>query len=462
MIFGQQPECTATASANAEPIFDAPTVHRVAMLSVHTSPFATLGGPSAGGMNVYIRELSRYLAERGVAIDVFTRREDRDSPSIVQIAEGVRLIQIEAGPAAPVDKDALFCFLPDFATEMAYLAIREGHRYDVIHSHYWLSGWAGYLFQRYQPAPLAQMFHTLAHFKNAVVSDAAGLSLTGQERRESALRAQVERRLMRVADVIIAGNPDERSQMVERLGADESKVRTIPPGIDLDLFQPRDSWAARRSLGLPEGPLVLFVGRIDPIKGIDTLFSGFQQLVREHDWHGVSPKLVFVGGLIEIGEQGSTMDADLRLLAERAEQLGLADQVLFHGAQPREKLPLYYNAVDVCAVPSRYESFGLVAVEAMASGTPIVATRVGGLRFTIDDGVSGVLIPPSEPDALADALYQVLSDHALRSRMQVGARQTAIRFAWQTITSAMLGIYLEMVSGRPDSATTQLDYLFAS
>lgn len=466
VVLGQQLSraVAATTSVNAEPIFDAPAVHRVAMLSVHTSPFATLGGPSAGGMNVYIRELSRYLAERGVAIDVFTRREEPDSPPILQINEGVRLIQIDAGPPAPVDKDALFCFLPDFATEMAYLTIKEELRYDVIHSHYWLSGWAGHLFQRYQSAPLAQMFHTLAHFKNAVaIPDPTVPALTGQERRETALRAQVERRLMRVADVIIAGNPDERSQMVERLGADESKVRTIPPGIDLDLFQPRDSWAARRALGLPEGPLVLFVGRIDPIKGIDTLFSGFQQLVRDHDWQGSPPKLVFIGGLIELGEQGSTMDADLRLLAERAEQLGLTDQVLFHGAQPREKLPLYYNAVDVCAVPSRYESFGLVAVEAMASGTPIVATRVGGLRFTIDDGVSGVLIPPSEPNALAEALHQVLTDHALRSRMQVGARQTAIRFAWQTITSAVLGIYLELVTGRPDAAaTTQLDYLFAS
>lgn len=414
-------------------------VERVAMISVHTSPFAVLGGRDTGGLNVYVRELSRHLVERGVQVDVFTRRTDRLSPQISEVDNGIRLIQVEAGPPEPISKDELFCYMPEFATDMAYFAIKEGLRYDAVHAHYWLSGWAGHLLQRYWDVPLVLMFHTLAHLKNAVAQ---------QDQRETTLRLQVERRLVDLVDALIAANPDERTEMIRRLGADPAKIVTVPPGVDLDRFRPADSWAARRRLELHDGPLVLFVGRIDPVKGIDTLFEAFQRLVHDHDWAGPAPRLVFVGGLIRIGDDGSTMDADLQRLAAKAEELGLSDHVLFHGAQPRERLPLYYNAVDVCAVPSRYESFGLVAVEAMACGTPIVASRVGGLRFTIEDEISGLLVPHSDPIALSKALRRVLIDHGLRSHMQVGARQAAIRFSWQTITSAMLQVYEHLATER--------------
>ena len=429
-----------------------PIVDRVAMISVHTSPFAQLGGRDTGGMNVYVRELSRHLADRGVKVDIFTRRTDRQSPAITEVHAGVRLINIEAGPPEPVNKDALFCSLPEFASEMAYLALQEGTNYDVIHGHYWLSGWAGKLLQDYWNAPLVMMFHTLAHLKNAVAGDGA---------KETTLRLQVESRLIDIADTIITANPDEQAEMIARLGANEHRISLVPPGIDLDLFQPRDSAAARRALDLPTGPLVLFVGRIDPVKGIDTLFEGFHHLLHSQNWAGQPPRLVFVGGLIRIEGTGSTMDADLQRLAQRAKELGLADSVLFRGSQPRQLLPIYYNAVDVCAVPSRYESFGLVAVEAMACGTPIVASSVGGLRFSIEDGVSGLLVPHSEPTALSDALYRVLTDHSLRSRMQVGARQAAVRYSWQTITSAMLRVY-ERVATRDHSLEPLYDYASVS
>jgi len=287
---------------------------------------------------------------------------------------------------------------------------------------------------------MVMMFHTLAHLKNAVA---------GNGNRETLLRLQVESRLMDLSDAIITANPDEQAELMRRLDADEKRISLVPPGIDLDLFQPGDSAAARRALDLPTGPLVLFVGRIDPVKGIDTLFEGFHQLVSSHHWPGQAPRLVFVGGLIRIEGTGSTMDDDLQRLARRAAELGLSDSVLFRGSQPRQLLPLYYNAVDVCAVPSRYESFGLVAVEAMACGTPIVASSVGGLRFSIDDGISGLLVPHSEPTELATALHRVLTDHGLRSRMQVGARQAAVRYSWQTISSAMLRVYERVGSFEP-------------
>ncbi|MBX6340932.1 MAG: glycosyltransferase, partial [Thermomicrobiaceae bacterium] len=402
------------------------------MISVHTSPAAEFGGRDTGGMNVYVRELSRNLAERGVLVDIFTRRVDRATPQVVALDPGVRLIQVESGPPAPVRKDGLFCYLPDFASEMAFLAAREGARYDLVHAHYWLSGWTGHLLQRYWDVPLVVMFHTLAHLKNAVAASAD---------RETTLRLQVERRLAEVADALIAANPDEQREIASRLHADERKIWLVPPGIDLTLFQPSDSRAARRALDLPDGPLVLFVGRIDPVKGIDTLLEAFQRLVRDYAWDGPGPRLVFIGGLVEIGDDGQTLGADLRRLAARAAALGLGGGVLIRGSQPRHLLPLYYSAVDVCAVPSRYESFGLVAVEAMACGTPIVASGVGGLRFTIEDGVSGLLVPHSDAAALAGALHRVLTDHGLRSRMRVGARQAAIRFSWQTMTASMLRVY---------------------
>lgn len=412
-----------------------PPVQRVAMISVHTSPFDQPGSGKIGGMNVYVRELSRNLAERGVEVDVFTRRADRATPTVSRPEPGVRLIQIEAGPPEPIDRDALFCILPDFASEMAYFAAGEAIRYDVIHGHYWLSGWAGHLLRPYWDAPQVLMFHTMAHLKNAVVE-------AGQ--REPALRLQVERRLVSLADALVSANPDERMELICRLGADPDRINLVPPGIDLDRFQPGNSRAARRRLDLPDGPLVLFVGRVDPMKGIDTLFEGFRQLVRRGDWARKPPKLVFLGGLIQLDDRGATLDADLQQLAARAGSLGLGDLVLFRGSQPRQLLPLYYNAADVCAVPSRYESFGLVAVEAMACGTPIVASEVGGLRFTIENEVSGLLVPHSDPAALGAALHRALTDHALRSRMQVGARQAAVRYSWQTITSAMLRLYDEL------------------
>ena len=428
-----------TAKSTRGTAFTSPAVDRVAMITVHTSPLSPPGRRDSGGLNVYVRELSRYLAQRGVAVDVFTRRIDTRTPRILEADDGVRVIQVESGPPRPVDKDSLFCYLPDFASEMAFLAIKEGARYNLVHAHYWLSGWAAHLLQRYWNAPFVQMFHTLAHLKNAVAED---------RHRETTLRLQVERRLVEVADAVIAANPDERDEMIRRLNADEEKLSTVPPGVDLDLFQPSDSWDARRALGLSSGPLLLFVGRIDPVKGIDTLFDGFQRLIEDYDWAGSPPRLVFVGGLIESDATGSTMDTDLQQLSTRAGELGLADYVLFRGSQPRQVLPLYYNAVDVCVVPSRYESFGLVAVEAMACGTPIVASHVGGLRFTIENEVSGLLVPHSDPAELSAALRRALTDHDLRSRMQVGARQAAIRYSWQTITAEVLRVYEQSVLGQ--------------
>jgi D-inositol-3-phosphate glycosyltransferase len=419
-----------------EPSSGEPLIERVAMLSVHTSPTADLGGPDSGGMNVYINELSHSLARTGVNVDIFTRRVDPITPRVQELDEGLRLIQVEAGPPHRVHKDELFCHIPDFASDMVYFALQQGVRYDVVHGHYWLSGWAAHLLREHWRAPTVHMFHTMAHLKNAVA---------GKSPRETTLRLQVERRLIDISDGIVAANPHERKEMINLLGASTDQIHLVPPGVNLELFQPHDKDASRQALDLPGGPLILFVGRIDPVKGIDTLFSAFKRLLASRDWVGQEPTLVFIGGIIDTSSDEPEMDADLRRLAAEADELGIRDRIIFRGSQPRERLPLYYSAVDVSAVPSRYESFGLVAVESMACGVPVVASRVGGLQYTVRHEESGLLTPHSDPVALASSLERALTDEDLRARMRAGARRAAIRYSWQMVSSSIVDVYQHLI-----------------
>jgi D-inositol-3-phosphate glycosyltransferase len=274
------------------------------------------------------------------------------------------------------------------------------------------------------------MFHTTADMKNAVL---------GAGERESKLRQQTERELLAEADSIIAANPDERTDLIWRQGADEEKVCTIPPGVDLELFRPLDWHQSRARLGWSvKERIVIYVGRIDPIKGIDTLVDALP-LLQEPDVH-----VVLIGG--DLDENGNPIGplADVRDLVTSR---GMGLRVRFLGAQPQELLPLYYSASDVVAVPSRYESFGLVAVEAMATGTPVVASAVGGLTFTVNNGVSGILVPYGEPRALANALDRLLEDDDLREGMGFAAQRDAQRFSWDTVAQQVLHVYARLADG---------------
>jgi len=416
--------------------FPATTIERVAMISVHTSPLAQPGIGNAGGMNVYIRELSRHLTERGVEVDIFTRREDPTTPAVVEPRQGVRVYTLDAGPPAPVAKEQLFCYLPAFVSELAYQVYRDRRTYDVIHAHYWLSGWAAYLLQRYWNIPFVQMFHTLAVLKNAVPFGP----------RESLLRLQVEQGLARVADAIIAANPDERLTIERELGAASTSLCTVPPGVDAEHFRPLDRAAARAELGIEPGrPTALFVGRIDPVKGIEVLLRAWAQVCAE--LAPERPLLVFLGGTFRPGPAGPQPEGPLARIVAEAAALGLEKTIRFVGSRPQEELPLYYNAADVCLIPSLYESFGLVAVESMACGTPVVASGVGGLRFSVEHEVSGLHVPPGDAAALATATIRLLTDHQLRSRLQVGARQAALRYSWHRVTTIVARVY-EQVARR--------------
>ena len=410
-------------------------LRRAASICVHTSPLAALGTESAGGMNVYVLELACHLAQLGLPVDIFTRRTDLQTPETVEVCPGVNVVSIAAGPPVPLDKNAFFPLLPEFAAQAALYSLRQGVRYDVVHAHYWLSGWAAHLLKRYWDAPTLLMFHTTAHMKNAVAASAD---------RETPLRLEKERQLIDLVDGLVAANPDERADLIWRQRLPADKVCTVPPGVNLERFSPgtpTERAQARAELGLaPDEPAVLFVGRIDPIKGIDTLLGG-QAILADRN---AAPTLLVVGG--ELGKDGRPT-GDLARVGVHAAELGIRDSVRLLGSQPQERLPVFYRAADVVAVPSRYESFGLVAVEAMACGSPVVASRVGGLRFTVEEGESGFLVPHNNPTALADALQRILADSTLRARLSAGAVGTAARFAWPTVAAQILHMYERLADG---------------
>lgn len=407
------------------------TVRRVAMLSVHTSPLARIGGPSAGGMNVYVRELACELARRGARVDIFTRQVTADEPHVAEVEPGVSVIALPCGPFGPLDKNALAPYLAGFATAVAEWTRDNRRTYDLIHAHYWLSGVVGQALRCRWDVPLLITFHTTAQAKN-------GAARTDAERETSA-RLLAEQRLVRQVDTVLAFNPQEKADLIWHYGAESGKVCVVPAGIDTALFSPGDRVMARRAVGMPDGvPGMLFVGRIDPIKGIDVLVDALCGL-RSALWQTAPPHLWLIGG--------GTNDPGAPALLEHARALNLLDSITFVGSVPHAELPPWYRAADVVAVPSLYESFGLVAVEAMASGTPVVASRAGGLTFTVDDGVSGLLVPPNDPPALTHALYDVLTDTTLRDHLGANAIHTAASFGWPAITDRLVHIYDRLVRG---------------
>lgn len=412
---------------------------RVAMLSVHSSPLAKLGGKEAGGMNVYVRELARELGSRGIPVDIFTRRQQRSLPTIEPIACGVRVINLHAGPSAPYDKNWLLTYLPEFVSRVRCFADGEDIAYDVIHSHYWLSGEAALRLRRSWDTPVIHMFHTLGAMKNSVARS--------KEETESGRRIAIERRLMQEVDAVVAATPLDRAQMVWNYGADAERLRVIPCGVDLARFQPAEQAAARARLGLPSAAhLLLCVGRMEPLKGMDALIRALALLRSAAQPGAPQFQVLLVGGEPEGRPQH--WNAEQRRLDALRRELGVADQVHFLGAQPQDLLPAYFTAADVVAMPSHYESFGLVALEALACGAAVVASKVGGLALTIEDGRSGLLFPPDDHAALAAQITRLIEQPGLAAALRTAARTRAAEFGWGAIARRVSALYDELTAAR--------------
>ncbi|HEV2527959.1 MAG TPA: glycosyltransferase [Thermomicrobiales bacterium] len=407
-----------------------PPLSRIGMISLHTSPLAPLGSQDAGGMNLYVRELARHLARQGRIVDIYTRRTDPHTPTVIVDVPGVNVIHLTAGPAGRVPKTELYALTDEFADAMLAYMVANGLRYSAIHAHYWLSGVAAARVKDATGTPFVQMFHTTAFHKNAA---------NDRAHHESQLRERVESRLLNIADAVIAGNPDEREDLAARRNANDGMVCMIPLGVDLDRFVPGETAVARQDAGLPtDGPLMLFVGRIDPIKGLDILIDALHRVAR--GWVGATPppRLVLVGG--ELDGAGDPV-GPLATVATQIDEMGLRDYVILLGSRDQQELATLYQAVDFVVIPSRYESFGLVAVEAMASGTPVIASRAGGLPWSVRDGVAGLLVPPANTLALTDAILELTLNVGRRERLAARARVEAARFSWDTVATAMSGVY---------------------
>jgi D-inositol-3-phosphate glycosyltransferase len=408
----------------------------VAMLSVHTCPLAALGGKETGGMNVYVREVSRELGRMGVSVDVFTRSQDPSIQRVVRLGERARVIHLAAGAEAPMARERVYDHMDEFVEGVEAWRIAEAIDYDLIHAHYWLSGVAALTLKRRWSVPVLQMFHTLARLKNRVARSAAEL--------EPLVRVEEETRIVSEADRIVAANVVERAELLRDYAAHASRIATIPCGVDTDLFTPGDRAQARRRLGLDDRPVLLWVGRIAPIKGLDTLLDTVARL-REG---GRDMRLLVVGG--EADEPTNGHETSLR---RRIAALGLGESVRFVGPQPQSVLPLYYTAADVTVLPSYYESFGMVALEAMACGSPVIASRVGGLVTTVRDGVTGFLVPDGDVEALSERIETLVGDPELRWRLGREGVRWAAQHRWPCVAEAVCKEYASLES----RATAHLD-----
>jgi len=401
---------------------------RVAVLSLHTSPLEQPGTGDAGGMNVYISQTATRMAERGIEVEVFTRATSSDLPPVAELTPGVLVRHVPAGPFEGLGRDELPAQLCAFtAGVLRAEAWHEPGHYDLVHSHYWLSGQVGWLLRDRWGVPLVHTAHTLAKVKNAALADG--------DTPEPRSRVFGEQQVVDEADLLIANTSVEAAQLVDLYGAGADEVRTVEPGVDLGMFRPGDRRAARAALGIAQDATVLaFVGRIQPHKAPDLLVRAAAELLRRGAVERDRLVVAIVGGPSGTGLAAPTS------LVELGAELGISDVLRFLPPRRGAELVEVYRAADVVAVPSHSESFGLVALEAQACGTPVVAAAVGGLPIAVADQRSGLLVHGHEPESWASRLAEALRP-ALHANLAAGAPGHAARFSWANTTDAMIAAY---------------------
>ena len=416
-------------SSSVVPIRRLPRPRRVAVLSVHTSPLEQPGTGDAGGMNVYVVETARRLAESGVEVEIFTRATSSSQDPVVEMAPGVLVRHVTAGPFEGLVKQDLpgqLCAVT--AGVLRAEAARPEGWFDLIHSHYWLSGQVGWLASERWNVPLVHSMHTMAKVKNR--------DLAAGDTPEPEMRVIGEQQVVAAADRLIANTDDEAHELVDLYGAHPDAVDVVHPGVDLDLFTPGSSTDARRRLGVADDAiLLLFVGRIQPLKAPDVLVRAAAEMIARDPSLRSRLQVAICGGPSGTGLAQPTALVDL------ARELGIANLVRFEPPADRARLADWYRAADVAVVPSHSESFGLVAVEAQACGTPVVAAAVGGLRTAVADQVSGLLVDGHDPRDFATAITSITAQPRLRAELARGAHMHAASFGWATTTAGLLASY---------------------
>jgi D-inositol-3-phosphate glycosyltransferase len=385
------------------------------MLSVHSCPVGRLGAKDTGGMSVYVLELAREIGKRGHKVDIFTRAHDSEHAPVIEVGENVRLIHLPAGADEHIHKLAVYLYLPDFACQMENFRKRNNLKYNLLFSHYWLSAWVGKILQGWWNVPHMTMFHTIGAVKNSV----------GIGEDEPELRVETERYLVRNCDHVIATTEREKEDIISHYGASPERIGVIPCGVNLDLFRPMDRKTAKQQLGVSEGKTILFVGRLEPLKGIDKLLMAMKHIAGEPGL-----RLMVIGG-----DGNSHYDTELQRLSG---ELGIQHAVTFEGLVKHEDLPQFYNAADVCVIPSYYESFGLVTLESLACGAPVVSTRAGGAESVIQHGVTGYLVEDNSPHQLAKGIKQLLSRPEVDAEFTASVRASVAGFSWPDIAGKVV------------------------
>lgn len=405
-----------------------PNRQAIALISEHGDPAADIGKEEAGGQNVYVRQVGETLAKLGWQVDMFTRKADANAPTIVQHSAHCRTIRLNAGPATFIPRDDLFEYMPEFVESLCQFQAQSGIHYPLVHTNYWMSAWVGLQLKQRSNVQLVHTYHSLGAVKYQSVSPLPAIADT---------RLAVERQILEEGDCVVATSPQEQAhlrQLVSQLG----EIEVIPCGTNIQTFCLRPKTETRARLGFKaDDQLVLYVGRFDQRKGIETLVRAMAQL-KSQDQDTSRLRLVIVGGSDPNGTDGQER---LRIGA-LVKELGLADCTEFVGQVGHDRLPDYYTAADVCVVPSHYEPFGLVAIEAMACGTPVVASDVGGLSYTVVPGQTGALVPPQDVDGFAAAIDRVLNQEqwSLFQRERLALRIQE-NFSWTGVSVQLSGLY---------------------
>jgi glycosyltransferase involved in cell wall biosynthesis len=405
----------------------------IAFISEHASPAALLGGVDAGGQNVYVDEVSRNLARLGFLVDVFTRRESPAAPEVLAWAPGVRIVHLAGGPAKVLSKDDLWPYMPGFRDALLDFARRDGTAYRLVHGNFWMSGWVAAEVHRLLDIPAVQIFHATGKTKRRYQGAA---DTSPQE------RIATEHAIIQAVDRLIAQCPAERDELVDDYHADPAKVTVIPSAVNIDVFRPVPRDEARSRLGLdPRDPIVVYVGRLLPRKDVRNVVRAVALLRRETD---LPVKLLLVGG--ESPEPDPIATPEIGELRALAAELGIAEALHFAGKQQSDLLRYYYCAGDVAVTTPWYEPFGLTPLEAMACGRPVVGSSVGGIAFTIADGVTGYLVPPRDPAALAARLHELLTRPERRQEMGQQARRRVEReFTWPMVAAHTAALYQQLL-----------------
>lgn len=416
------------------------------MLSYHTCPLATLGGKDTGGMNVYVRDLTKTLGRLGVHVDVFTRSQDEHVPHVLHdLGYGNRVVHIPAGPEIPMSKQQLATYLPQFSEGIIQFAAEKGIEYDLIHSHYWMSGIAANTMKQKLNIPYVHMFHTLGLMKNRIARTSAEM--------EGMYRINGELDVMKTADCIITATPAERSQIEYLYKTSINTIKVIPPGVDTGHFYPIPPDEAKEAIEIPtDHRMLLFVGRIERLKGIETLIKAIAILYDSGFLKECPHYLTIIGGNPD--DTHEDLNSEMHRLKDLSKEYNIEDLIIFLGKRSQDSLPYYYSAAEVVIMPSHYESFGMVALEAMACGTPVIASQVGGLAYLVKDGETGMVVPNDDPQALADSLKKVLCRKGIRNELSANAARYAKEYDWEIIASQVINVYESL----QNTETADLDH----